>query len=45
MNCMIQSLYEKYFGDGSTGNYNLIQILYTYFALQKEYEMCEWREI
>ena len=45
MNCMMQSPCKKYFGNGSAGNRNLIQLLHTYFALQKEYEMCEWREI
>ena len=41
MNYMMQSLCEKYFSSGSVSSHNCIQLLYTYYVLQNEYEPSE----
>ena len=42
MNRMIQSPYEKFLGSGGIFSHNCIQLLYTCYALQKEYKPKEW---
>ena len=45
MNRIMQSPCEKFLGEGGVGNGNLMQMLCTCHALQKEHEMKEWRLI
>jgi len=45
MNLMMCSPCEKCFGSGGVASRNTIQMLYTCYALQKEFEAEEWQQI
>ena len=45
INLMMCSSCKEYFGNGSISIRNVIQMLYTYYTLQKEFEVEEWQQI